>query len=364
MSHSNLSYYNSTFLDQARLEGDEIADNVVQQVFESGQARAVGQMMASLSKNSETLSPDLPDVVKQYFTKQSQLPSWAEPKRMQKGWHFFQLYAGEIISMLGYLSLPYCYAAADGAQVLVMSKRIYQDTMRRLNETGQFVLDVMQTNAFDEQGTGFISTLKVRLMHAAIRFHILRSKSWNMEWGLPINQEDMAGTIGAFSWISVRGLRKVGHTLNAQDAEDFLHLWNVIGHIMGVRNELLPQNGKEAFIIDKLISSRNFKKSQAGIELTQALLQYFEEAPATSSMPKGFAASYMRFLLGDKVADILNIPASNWTKSLLNSFWVRNALTSLIIDPSTPRNKEFYDQVRATVSQGDTKFSLPMSLGL
>ncbi|NJO02593.1 MAG: DUF2236 domain-containing protein [Bacteroidia bacterium] len=123
---------------------------------------------------------------------------------MKRGLHFFQKYAPHLLAMLGYLSLPYCYAAANGAQVLQLSQRIRQDTKKRLLETSQFVLDVMEPGAFGPEGLGLVSALKVRLIHAAIRFHVLRSPKWDMAWGLPVNQEDMGGTNGAFSWISVR----------------------------------------------------------------------------------------------------------------------------------------------------------------
>ena len=115
------------------------------------------------------------------------------------------------MNLLGLLSLPYCYAAADGARVLDLSERIKNKPEHRLNETADFVWDVMAPNAFKPDGKGFTSILKVRLLHAAIRFYTGKSSKWNAaDWGLPVNQEDMAGTNLSFSLLVVRGLRKFG----------------------------------------------------------------------------------------------------------------------------------------------------------
>ena len=100
--------------------------------------------------------------------------------------------------MLACLALPYCYAGADGAKVLAKSQRIQNDTLKRLEETGEFIFTVMQEKNW-HNGKAFRKILKVRLMHAAIRFFSEFHGTWNTAWGKPVNQEDMAGTNGAFS---------------------------------------------------------------------------------------------------------------------------------------------------------------------
>ncbi|NJO02592.1 MAG: DUF2236 domain-containing protein [Bacteroidia bacterium] len=67
----------------------------------------------------------------------------------------------------------------------------------------------------------------------------------------------------------------------------FLHLWNVIGYLLGVREELLPDTAKEAYWLDKKIAQRHFRKSEAGVELTASLLRFFREE-AAGPMPLGF----------------------------------------------------------------------------
>jgi hypothetical protein len=217
--------------------------------------------------------------------------------------------------MLACYSLPYCYAGADGAKVLAMSQRIQTDTLKRLEETGEFIQIITQEKNW-KNGEAFRKILKVRLMHAAIRFFTEYHGTWNLAWGKPVNQEDMAGTNGAFSYIVIRGMRKMGTEPEEADSEAYLHFWNVVSVIMGIDKQLIPNNLREAFVMDKVIAKRQFRPSDEGKLLTKALLDTmgkFIENPLLKSFP----AAQMRFLMGDKVADILGIPAVTFEKKLV-----------------------------------------------
>ena len=258
----------------------------------------------------------MPKKLIQFFEQSSIFPKWVDVKMMQQGSRLFESYNGDIMGLLGSLSLPYCYAAADGARVLQMSERIRKDTQKRLAETGQFVIDVLSPNAFAPEGKGIRSIQKVRLIHAAVRFHIKKSGKWKKEWGLPINQEDMAGTNLAFSFIVLRGLRKIGRVIHPDSAMAYQHLWNVIGYMLGLKEELIPSNLKQAYQLTTAIEKRHFKASAAGQTLTKALLDsYSEQIPI--KLPNGYLNTYMRYVLGDKVADLLKLPPANWTDNLV-----------------------------------------------
>jgi hypothetical protein len=245
----------------------------------------------------------------------SELPPWANPELLAQGAAFFDRHAQTIMSLLGFLSLPYCYAAADGARVLYRSQRIQADTTRRLAETAHFVLSVTGPAAFAPGGPGFDMVRQVRLMHAAVRYHIGRSGRWDeAAWGLPINQEDMAGTNLAFSFIVLRGLRRLGIPVDPAAAQAYLHLWNVVGWLMGVRPELLPATEREADRLDRLIADRHFKKSEIGVALTASLVASIEQTfkGTPPGRIKGFVPTYMRYLMGDTVADLLDLPPAGW----------------------------------------------------
>ncbi|AEI46827.1 oxygenase MpaB family protein [Runella slithyformis] len=298
--------FDNALLTPYRQKGDAAADAVVEQLGAEGGRAALGEFMRFLG-TAEHLSVDAqPAFVQAFFEIHNRLPSFADRERMAKGMDFFWRYNDRIALILGCYSLPYCYAAADGAQVLWFSQRIKNDTFKRLEETGEFVYGIMQERDW-RNGRNGIRILKIRLMHAVIRYFTKHAEAWNSGWGLPINQEDMAGTNLAFSYIVIRGLRKLSvYTEDSREA-DFLHFWSVVGALLGVEERLLPLNLREAYHLDRTIFQRQFKTSEAGIGLTKALIKVLQQQAAPPAL-RDFPLAQMRFLLGNDVAELLNVP--------------------------------------------------------
>ena len=292
-------------LSRHRQTGDPEADAVIGGIASAEGHAGVGRLMQWLTDNKNFSTENQPDSVLHFFQKSGQLPRWADARKMERGMRFFEKHAAAIALALGCYSLPYCYLGANGARVLWLSQRIHSDTRKRLEETGDWVFAVTKRSNW-QTGISVAYTLKIRLMHAAIRWFTLHSGEWNAAWGHPVNQEDMAGTNLAFSYIVIRGLRLAGIRTDEADEEAYLHHLNVVGYLLGVREELLPQNLREAFHLDRAIARRQFRPSEQGKGLTRSLLNAIEEAtpPSLRNLP----AAQMRFFLGDDHADWLGVP--------------------------------------------------------
>jgi hypothetical protein len=94
---------------------------------------------------------------------------------------------------------------------------------------------------------GWKATLQVRFVHARVRRRILQSHHartssssstvrWDVQqWGFPINAEDMAATLLAFSFVAMQGCEVIlGNSLNPQERLDYLHFWRLVGWLLGV----------------------------------------------------------------------------------------------------------------------------------
>ncbi|GAB3164237.1 oxygenase MpaB family protein [Telluribacter humicola] len=303
------------FLDPLRQMGDPAADRAIQQIAEQGGHQAVGSLMKYLT-NYELLGLEEQSVaVKEFISQQMALPNATDLQKFNKGIAFFWQHYRLISLLLGTYSLPYCYAGANGAQVLWISERIKSMTYQRLEETGAFVFGVMQEKDWT-YGRNFIRIAKIRLLHAAVRWYTLQSGRWNEDWGYPICQEDMVGTNLSFSYIIIRGLRKLNLSISEADEEAYLYFWNTVGQMLGVQKEALPDNLLEAYHLDRAIARRQFRPSEAGTGLTRALLQTMEQQtpqPSLSNLP----AAQMRFFLGDEIADLLEVPKVEWEDRFL-----------------------------------------------
>ncbi len=304
-------YFSNQMLEDSRQQGDQLADNCIQLVFEQVGITGLRTFFQWLVKEDFDWKNQL-DFVQKYFQENAIFPSFYQEREFQRGLDFAQKHQADIALMLGCLSLPYCYAGADGARVLWMSERIGKDTRKRLEETGSFVFGVLNPKQWKMSEAGIpiamLRILKVRLMHASIRFFTLHHQTWNAkDWGLPVNQEDMAGTNLAFSYIVIVGMRKNNLSFTDQEAEAYLHTWNVINAMMGVEIGLLPQNLREAFVLAKAIAKRQFRTSEEGVGLTKSLLKALEEF-IENPLLKTIPSAFMRHLLGKEVADLLQIP--------------------------------------------------------
>jgi len=299
-------------MDKLRQTGDPLADEVIIKLHETEGITGVRTMFSWLNSSESASSYK---IVNEFMEQNNALPTFADKKLMQQGMKFFIKNQNQIGLMLACYSLPYCYAGADGAKVLAMSQRIQTDTLKRLEETGEFVQIITQEKNW-KNGEAIRKILKVRLMHAAIRFFTEYHGTWDLAWGKPVNQEDMAGTNGAFSYIVIRGMRISGDSPSESDSEAYLHFWNVVSVIMGIDKLLIPNNLREAFVMDKVIAKRQFRASEEGKLLTKALLDTMEKF-IENPLLKSFPAAQMRFLMGDKVSDMLGIPTVTFEKKLV-----------------------------------------------
>ena len=333
----NIPDFSTAYLSEQRKEGDTLADSFIAHVFaDTEQKTGLQNWLHGLAANRQLTVLPAAYMNEPIIVTAGQLPGWADFKLMQAGAAFFARHAQVIMNLLGLHSLPYCYAAANGAMVLHLSNRIKSDTGKRLAETGEFIWEVMAPNAFEPEGKGFISCLKIRLMHAAVRYYTLKSGKWDEAWGFPVNQEDMAGTNLSFSLLIIRGLRKFGYTISYADQQAYLHLWNVIGHLLGSNSDLLPTDGRQANQLEEAIRLHQFRPSEHGRELTAALIRYFASVTANPLFSANETVQIMRYLLGNELADTLNLDMSP-----ISSIQLRLLTTLSLVDelklPKNPR---------------------------
>jgi ER-bound oxygenase mpaB/B'/Rubber oxygenase, catalytic domain len=195
-----------------------------------------------------------------------------------------------IIGSLFYASLPGCYAAANGAEVLAQTGALIDraDLLRRIPRTGEFVATLMMHRLFtkggelNEESDPYRAIRYVRVLHAAVRHMITdpsRSKPWDTAArGVPINQMDLAGTTLAFGLtVDEPFERFVGHTTpHGVDENLFLARWNMVGELLGTQPNLLANDILDARALLSSIQVEWIEgpKDSAGNQLVDALLDY------------------------------------------------------------------------------------------
>lgn len=294
-----------------RRVGDPEADRFVEEHFKK---ESVRPLMAALVKDRSVARADLAHLSIEEDEEASDalvglLEAMAErmpnvtDEDIENARGLFNKYGPEMLMILGCYSLPAAYSAKNGVQVLATTQFLELEPNRRLAETSQIIMDVMTEGLGPGKG-GREAAERTRLIHAAIRRLLVEDPDFDVdEFGVPINQEDLAATLMTFSVLVLDGLRKMNLRVTPEETEAFIDTWRQVGCLLGVEKDLLPANFEEADQLTKAIQARQIQPSEQGIEL----LTILRETLAKRTWP-GLPSALMRLFLPGEVADGMEIP--------------------------------------------------------
>lgn len=311
---------NIEFLDKQRYIGDPEADQLIARLFKNKKDKEVYQVISTPAEGLFSLAGVDQELIEFIHSKKPE-PDWFDPRKIRTGQQLYRKYASEIMMLLGAMSLPYCYAASPGNKAIHLTEKMRNKPGKRLLETAQYVIKLMEPGSFDQGGIGHPFINKTRLVHAMVRYMLVNKTDWLNEWGTPINQEDMAGTNLAFSFTIINGLEKQQFPIKPEQAEAFLHVWRYIGYQMDIHEELLVDDMQEAAELESVIRQRHFKSSSEGQQLMQDLLKHYrEEFPWLAGQ---LVENQIRYFLGDDISDMLRLernPGKDALVRVMNKF--------------------------------------------
>ena len=319
------------FLDRMREVVDPPADLVAVTMCQGDAYKVFADLVRNRAVWDDDGEPSrkLPQDVREYLTISSELPRWIEPARVKTAEQFFLLYGISSATQLSCASLPECYIMRYGTEVLSFTKFLQIDPARRIRETAQMIMSVMCPGgliADGRVGIGVHSTQKVRVMHAVIRYMIEHDPSTpanstdpdlRRKFGRPINQEDLAFTLLTFSYIAVRSYMKLGVRMTQAEKDAYVHCWNVVGFLMGIREDLLPADYAESEKLYRAIREHQGGASEAGRALAAALLNLLEQLlpPGARHLP----VTLTRYLIGTEAAEMLGLRTAPYRDRI--QFW-------------------------------------------
>jgi squalene cyclase len=305
-------------LDRLRQQGDPVADQVVREIFARDDIGVVNRLFHLLRRGADPLPGDLPPAAREYFAAEAELPGWAEPLRLDLARALFERCGFGVATTLFCSSLPQCFAVPEGAKILAASAAFQSNARRRVLETAQFVFDVAARGGLAPHGHGVRAAQKVRLVHAAVR-NLVRRRAWDEQReGLPINQQQLLGTMLAFSTVVTDGLQALGFEVRDDEAEAWFHLWQVVGVLLGLAPEALPATVAEGQRVMQMIRQRYWGASPEGTAQTQATLSVMQELLPGKSL-ETLPAALVRHLAGDHCADLLDVPRASWARRFIES---------------------------------------------
>lgn len=296
------------WLESFRSIGDPLADDAAAELMRLGLLRGAGGDLVDALEHGGPQSRAL-------LAHAFEVPAWADFEAMKLGAQFGLRTPVQSALALILGSLVESYASARGAKVLVRGGMLQKQVMRRLHDTTTFVLEIAAARGPRPGTRAHRHILRTRLVHAFIRHGMLKRGDWNAAaWGTPVNQEDYASTLLAFSHVYLRSMERIGARLTDDEAASVHHAYRYVGHVMGVHPELLTRDRAEERVLYAHISRRQLHPDEDSRSLTRSLLEALDKKPPIF-LPAAAIAELMREMLGDPMGDALGLPhGGRWSQ--------------------------------------------------
>ena len=306
--------WSDTLLNEMRTQGDPLADESLQSILPNDEPGVISSLFRVMDANDKVPPADIFPSLARFFEATNELPPGVDLDRIHRGEHVFigHVYLAALVLLTK--SLPEGYAAPNLSIILNISGQLRTHPYRRLLATLQTVVNVSSCHGFQPGGRAVITAQKLRLLHAGIRHltHKYRPE-YSRTHGVPVNQEDMLGTILGFSLLVIRGLRILRVDLTRAQEDDFLYMWLVFSRMMGIYPEsrpedlsYIPDSVDDAEAFYKLYERRHYVEAEHnpdGVALGLANLRMLEEMIPKLLRLFGFKILpriYMQELMGEE----------------------------------------------------------------
>jgi hypothetical protein len=257
--------------------------------------------------------------VTQLWTELNTVPDWVSWPQIARGQAVFYRYAGPAIVGLTFQSL---LGGFGGYRVVETLSRTggfgVRVARRRLLETFQHVLLVTRDieSLKPGSGKGWISSIRVRFLHASVRRRILQLATGEgrkgryydvSQHGVPVNDLDSIGTIAAFSatliWVS---FPRQGIYLTSREKEDFIALWRYVAYLLGTPHIYFSSVPRAKAIMESLMLTEIDPTPTSRVLANNIIAALAAQPPSFASEP--FLRAETRWLNGAELSDALHVP--------------------------------------------------------
>ncbi|ASK30600.1 hypothetical protein CEY12_10970 [Chryseobacterium sp. T16E-39] len=321
---------------------DEIGDQVVKDIYLKKKFREASKEIEQYIRNGVSESDPVPESVKKLFSSIQRKPDWLNEDLLKSGAELcMRSGLDALISLRDYCLIGgYDYAYLN--KPLIVTEALKKGAVKRLSETLDFWVNVTRYNALEIHAKGYEFAIKTRLIHSYARLSIKKHyKNWDSEnWGEPINSWDMMATYIGFSLVFLHSLHKLGNSFSNEEELGIFHLWKYVGYLLGIPEDLLPDNKKQATEYFYLWTSIQPPSDKDSVLLAHSLLNESLENPILKFNFQRKNLRYLHicctwFLLDHEVCKRLSIPdvsnknvfpiAKRFTNFIYNSLVGRKA---------------------------------------
>lgn len=258
-------------------QGDELMDDVALMFKRVGPQDGRAMLLEALDDGIESLENPPAELIA-LFAHLDNPPSWYDPDIFERG---RVLYAtttvfGTVGTFLFDAVLNALYEEVSNA--VGETGRSLREPVLRNAEAFHWLSSLAHTGSMDRYSQPFKDTVRVRLMHAQVRYGLRRT--WGDEVfaknGNPITASTMASAIGVLGLSMLLIDHGLGRRHSREDRDAVTMFWSYIVYILGVPDELVPKNSDEAMELADFMMATAGSPTKWSPELASGLQELLE----------------------------------------------------------------------------------------
>ena len=181
----------------------------------------------------------------QAFFDNSQEPDWLDHEAFQSGCRVFHKNAD--LMLVAFVTA----VLVEGFSTLIAkSFRITGRvalTERRLRQNNRQMLEIFMPGGLQGFGDGRKLSIRVRFVHARIRYLLAKSEEWRHEdWGVPLSAAHLGLALSVFSQRLLDYASLLGAKFTRAERSSILAIWRYTGHLMGIPEPVLYTDSASA----------------------------------------------------------------------------------------------------------------------
>jgi hypothetical protein len=260
------------------------------------------------------------------FKSVDDVPDWVDWDQLRRGSVAYWRVGKLTVMALAYAAIGAGFRTYGGSRELVLSRRLIERDQvgRRLIETLRWAANASKPEGMRRHADGFRMTMKVRMVHAAVRYHCSRSPHWNWnDWGISVDNVSAVYTMGTlFTEAVIDALAMGGFRLSDSERDDIVALWRYIGYVMGIPDDINFIDWADLKRKSGIIRMLEHPADDGCRALMRSLIDYmceekiegyhvlppFVDERLTAAQKKTLTYGLMRAWAGDDICDQLAVP--------------------------------------------------------
>jgi hypothetical protein len=292
--------------------GDPLADAAMQALVDFDQATRHRLIEAGMERDEAALAA-ASDALREFFREMDRPPPFPfdEEKALAGSRAFYEYSDLFFVGMV--LESLITGLSENLAKAFHITGRT-AGNLRRVKQNTRHLVEITLPGGLDREGDGWKLTVRIRMIHAQIRYLLLRSGEWDTAVdGVPLNMAHMALAATGFSAINLQSVRKLGVRLNEEESAGFMHIWHYVQWLLGIPDALRFTTEDEAL---RIRAVSRLCEQPPGARATEVAHGYVNTVPELLGIEKPAKQRRLlnslfrvsRALIGNERADRLGYP--------------------------------------------------------